>query len=59
MTCRPNFIGVYTSAMPAKVNNGLAWSHPPPVQFGSMAPTIDPFEWRTATPLGRPVVPEV
>ena len=45
--------------MPAKVNSGLACSQPAPLQLGSTAPIIDPLEWRTATPLGRPVVPEV
>ena len=52
-------MGVYTRAMPAKVKSGLACSHPAPVQLGSTAPIMDPLEWRTATPLGRPVVPEV
>ena len=45
--------------MPAKVNSGLEWSQPPPDQLGSTLPIMEPLEWRTATPLGRPVVPDV
>ena len=50
---------MYTRAMPAKVKSGLACSHPFPFQLGSTAPIMDPLAWRTATPLGRPVVPDV
>ncbi len=50
---------MYTSEIPANVNKGLECTHPPPVQFGSTAPIMDAFECRTATPLGRPVVPDV
>ena len=52
-------MGVYTKAMPAKVNMGLACNQPPPLHEGGTSPIMEPLEWRMATPLGRPVVPEV
>src|SRR5438309_11359351 len=45
--------------MPAKVNSGLLCIHHAPDQFGPLLGIMATFPWRTATPLGRPVVPEV
>ena len=38
---------------------GLAWNHPPPLHDGGTSPIMDALECRIATPLGRPVVPDV
>ena len=45
--------------MPAKVNIGDACNHPLPVHRGSPLGTMATLRWRTTTPLGRPVVPDV
>src|SRR5581483_323493 len=45
--------------MPANVNSGLACSHHRPFHAGSALGIMAMLRWRTATPFGRPVVPEV
>src|SRR5437588_4981723 len=45
--------------MPANVNSGLACSHQTPLHVGAAFGIMAMLRWRTATPLGRPVVPEV
>ena len=45
--------------MPAKVDSGEQWIHESPDQRGSPLAMMWVLRWRTATPLGRPVVPEV
>ncbi len=46
-------------AIPANVNIGAPWIQPAPVQTGSWFGIIATLRWRTATPFGRPVVPDV
>jgi hypothetical protein len=55
----PSFIGLKMKPMPAKVNSGEPWSQPSPLKLGSDGATSERLSWRTATPLGRPVVPLV
>ena len=50
---------MYAEAIPAKVNIGEACSHPAPDQRGRPLPIRAMLPWRTTTPFGRPVVPEV
>ena len=38
---------------------GLACNQAPPFQLAGPGLTIEALTWRTATPLGFPVVPEV
>src|SRR5437763_2275073 len=45
--------------MPAKVNNGLLCIHHEPLHAGRALGIMAMLRWRTATPLGRPVVPDV
>lgn len=45
--------------IPAKVNSGEQWIHDSPVHFGSALGMMWELRWRTAIPLGAPVVPEV
>src|SRR5438874_12096740 len=45
--------------MPANVNRGLLCIHHNPDQSGRLFGIMATLPWRTATPLGRPVVPEV
>src|SRR5437763_13607775 len=45
--------------MPANVKRGLACSHHKPFHAGSALGIMAMLRWRTATPLGRRVVPEV
>src|SRR5204863_10035871 len=45
--------------MPANVNRGLACSHHKPFHAGTALGIMAMLRWRTATPLGRPVVPDV
>src|SRR4051812_1161860 len=45
--------------MPAKVNRGLPCSHHKPFHSGAALGIMAMLRWRTATPFGRPVVPEV
>ena len=47
------------NAMPAKVNSGDAVHPAAPVHAGSLFGIMRELRWRTATPFGRPVVPEV
>ncbi len=47
------------NAMPANVNIGAPWIQPEPVQCGSWFGIIATLRCRTATPFGRPVVPDV
>src|SRR5436309_10507572 len=45
--------------IPAKVNSGLACSHHNPFHAGTALGIMATLRWRTATPFGRPVVPDV
>ncbi len=45
--------------MPANVNIGEACSHPAPDHCGKPFGIMATFRWRTTTPFGRPVVPDV
>src|SRR5438270_13945828 len=45
--------------IPAKVNSGLACSHQSPFHDGAALGIMAMLRWRTATPLGVPVVPDV
>src|SRR5436309_10549135 len=45
--------------IPANVNTGAPCNQPAPLQGDSRFGIIATFRWRTATPLGRPVVPDV
>src|SRR5438093_12877247 len=45
--------------IPAKVKSGLLCIHHAPDQFGKLFGIMATLPWRTATPLGRPVVPDV
>lgn len=45
--------------MPANVNIGDACSHPWPDHGGRPLGSMATLRWRTTTPLGQPVVPEV
>src|SRR5205085_6255663 len=45
--------------MPAKVNSGLLCIHHEPLHAGRALGIMAMLRWRTATPLGRPVVPDV
>src|SRR5437763_13023913 len=45
--------------MPAKVKSGLLCVHHAPDQLGKLLGIMATLPWRTATPLGRPVVPDV
>src|SRR5437588_12107923 len=45
--------------MPAKVNSGLPCIHHVPFHAGRALGIMAMLRWRTATPLGRPVVPDV
>jgi len=58
-TTIPAFIGLWMKPSPAKVKTGEAVSQPVPCHSGSWLGTRATWLWRTATPLGRPVVPEV
>ncbi len=55
----PSFIGLYTDAIPAKVDSGEPCIQPAPVQWGKPLGIIAALSWRTTTPLARPVVPDV
>src|SRR6266702_1758602 len=45
--------------MPAKVKRGLLCIHHEPFHAGRALGIMAMLRWRTATPLGRPVVPDV
>src|SRR3954467_14475327 len=45
--------------MPANVNSGLLCIHQLPFHAGRAFGIMAMLRWRTATPLGRPVVPDV
>src|SRR6266567_2409073 len=45
--------------MPAKVKRGLLCIHQEPFHAGRALGIMAMLRWRTATPLGRPVVPDV
>ena len=46
-------------AIPANVNRGDPWSQLVPLQGGSPLGRSETLRWRTTTPFGDPVVPEV
>ena len=58
-TVIPDFIGLWMNPSPAKVKTGDAVSHPVPCHSGSWLGILATWPCRTATPLGRPVVPDV
>ena len=55
----PIFIGLKMKLMPANVNSGAPCSQPTSVQLGAVFGIIATLRWRTSTPFGNPVVPEV